>query len=318
MTEPAPDAAARAWAAEILETRWQPVRFRLELEDERWVTSPGAERPHYQARFRVWELAGLARLDDGDDRCAFPADPERLVELAQRCAPPADPELVRRALERAAGSLPPGLSLQVRGAVREALRRSTRHWVVIEKSGGDGQVVIDYDPLSERRLGYLCCPFYRGSTRSAALSRESAVRRAQGLLGIPPGSRLSRAKVVKSNLGRVWRLRWEVDTAEETGAIAASLNARTGAVCVFFSTVAPRPLLLTAGVPSRERAALEIARVARAELGDDLVIGQPVPAAFDAGSGTPRAGWIAVIRAPDRRLYRALHDGERVELKLSA
>ncbi|MCA8926348.1 MAG: hypothetical protein KDD82_31360 [Planctomycetes bacterium] len=316
-----PDSTARTWAAEILETQWRPARFRLELEEERWRSSPGVARQHYQARYRVWELAGLARVDRGPqpEPPAFPAETERLVELAERCAPPEDPALVAQALELARGALPPGLSLRTRGVCSESRRRgATRHWVVIEKSAPDGQIVIDYDPQGERRLGYLCGPFYRGSTRSAALSRASAVRRAQQVLGVPEGSRLSRARVVKGAMGRVWRLRWEVDTQHETGAITASLNARTGAVCVYFSTVAPRPQLCAEGVPTLERAAREIALAARAELGEGLEISEPIPTAVGFQTGAPRAAWVAVIRAPDRKLYRALHDGRGVRLKLSA
>ncbi|MEZ6186009.1 MAG: hypothetical protein R3F62_13490 [Planctomycetota bacterium] len=308
-----PEGHARAWAAEILETRWAPVRYRLELEDERWRTTPWLERPHYQARFRVWELAGLCRVEDGRS-ARFPADPERLVELAQRAEPPQDPLLAAEALRRAEATFAKPRRLRVRGRVEERTRWGTTRWFVLESTQDDAQVVIDYDPEAQRRLGYLCGPFFRGSHLSAALSKEAALRKARQVLGIPAQARAGRAALVKTAWGRVWRLRWEVETPAEVGVITASLNARSGSVCVFFTTVLPRPQLLGPHVPTPERALREIRRAARESFGPGAVVGEPVQAAVEAEGAPPRAAWVAVVRAPDRSVYRARLDGSDVQL----
>lgn len=313
------DAEARAEAArwgEELVGALGAGRFRLELEEGRWRHVRVLERERYQARFRLWETLGWAEVElphEGPPRVQLPAG-EALEPASGTLAP----ELVERALAavlRAAEQLEPR-PLRARQVLAAAGGRGcAAARVLLERHPPDGRLVIDLDPGAGGRVGYLCLPLLRGSTRCAALSRPSALRRARAALDLPPGARLTSARLIRSRAGRTWRLRWEVDGPEASGALVASLNARTGRVAVFLSTVGPRQRVLPAAA-ARETAERELRRVVTRQLGPGARLGGVVPGAVGA-DGELRAAWLAAVLGPDGSVFRAVLDRGRVSLRPS-
>lgn len=313
------DAEAQAEAArwgEELVGAMGAGRFRLELEEGRWRHVRALGRERYQARFRLWEALGWAEVElprEGSPRVQLSAGEP--LELA---AGALAPELVERALGaalREAEQLEarPLRARQVRAA--PGRRGCAAVSVLLERHPPDGRLVIDLDPGAGGRVGWLCLPLLRGSTRSAALSRPSALRRARAALDLPPGARLTSARLIRSRAGRTWRLRWEVEGAASAGALVASLNARTGRVAVFLSTVGPRQRVLPAAA-ARETAERELRRAVVRRLGPGARLGGVVPGAVGA-DGELRAAWLAAVLGPDGAVFRAVLDRGRVSLRRS-
>lgn len=312
-------AEAELWGEEILAAgSWGPERFRLELLEERWRFHRALGRERYQARFRAWESLGWARVEVDREgraqRVVFPdADPPDAEGI------PAGAEELRRwgqaALE-VAGSVAPGRPFDLRSVqAYPATRGGLEVRALVEHHPLDGQLVVDIDPRGPGRVGFLCAPLFRSSRRSQALSRASAVARARRQLALPDGARLTSARLVKGGLGRVWRLRWEVETDEQVGALVASLNGRTGRPCVFLSTVAPRVRPLPATL-EREAAESQMRQAVERRLGPGARVGSLVPGAVGEGDEL-RTAWLAAVCAPDGGVFRAVLDAGRVSLRRS-
>jgi len=308
--------SAEAWANEVLASRWAAVRFRLEPVDESWRRDRALGREHYRVELRVWELAGEARVE-ADRRgrvvaTTFPAAAGD-ADAGPGAATEAAPAAVLEAARAAAAADRPGARLRVREAAPVPAGRGRRAWrVVVDAVPRDGRLVVDVDPRGPRRLGYRCDPFLRGSRRSAALSRASALARARADLDLPSAARVVGARLDARGRGRVWRLRWELATAEAEGVVAAALNARTGELHAYRSTVAPAAAAV--GRPERAQAETELAAAARVRLGEGARVGPLIGGATDALAGG-RPAWLAVVRAPNGRLYRASLDAGRVRFR---
>ncbi len=309
-------ARARTWAREVLEEQWAPARFRLEVEREevRFVRRLG----HHvlTVRFRVWERAGgaVVALDRaGDVRSVrFPVP---LDELESSLDAPADlDEPPLAAAVSAAREAARATSPRVRAAAGwlSPRRDGALLSLVLERLPADGRLAIDLDARDGGRLGYRCQPFRRGSRRSAALSRFSAVKRARAAVALPEGARLVRCDLVHSGGDRLWRLRWESPGEEPRarGFVAVTLTARTGRVCEL--TTALRPAGASA-LPSRAEARRAIELTARVRLGPGATVG-PLVRGRRGPPGRRRSVWLAVVHDPAGCHLRATLTGGRVAI----
>ena len=316
-------AEAERWGGEILAGGpWAADRFRMELHEERWRHHPTLQRDRYQARFRLWEACGWAKVELDQE-----GQPTRVIlpHAAGGEGEPSGPALSVGQLERAAAA-----ALRVareRGEARPLRVRLIRPeppgrlaaraaGLLLERHPVDGQLVVDLDPAGAGRVGYLCAPLFRQANRSAALQRSSALTRAKAALRLPKGARLASARLVRGELGRAWRLRWVVDTPERVGAVLATLNARTGRLAVYLTTVAPRPRLLPA-TAARDAAERELRQAVQHRLGPGARVGSLVLGVSEDGPEV-REAWLAAVLGPDGTLFRALLDRGKVTLKRTA
>ncbi len=306
---------ARAWAAEVLGAVWTPERFGLEVEREEVRFLRRAGHHVVTVRFAVWERLGVAAvaLTPGGPRARFPVSSEdgpAADPRAIRCDPGA-PELAA-AIAAARGAADPAGRRAVRARACWAVpsRGGLELLVLLEHRPDDGLLAVDLDARDGERLGYRCLPFRRGSRRSAALSRFSAVKRARAALTLPAAARLVRCELVHGAGARLWRLRWEVGEGPGRGFVAAALNGRSGQVCETFA--ARRPALTAAALPSREEARRTLELAVRARLGRGAYLGPLVAGA--SGPADERV-WLAVARGPGGGLFRAsVSAGARVSL----
>lgn len=301
---------AQTWGEEVL----APPRWRLERIEERAQRHRTSGRPSYRTRLRGWEVAGVARVvlpARGTLSATFPVSEP--LDLADGLAALADgapdrPLVVEAALLAARKELA-GDALGVRRIGRRAVRGGVELLVVVERTRADGELVLDLDATTGERLGLLAMPLLRGSDRSAALGRCSVIQRAREQAGplLGDDARVVRARLVHGPLGRVWRVRWR------TGAqlLVTTHNARTGAMCGW-----QRALRGAAAGPSRDEAITELRLAVELRLGraptpveQAPVISTPIPGVRDG-----RPVWLAVVHAPDGRVFRAALDRGRVEL----
>lgn len=295
---------ALGWAEELLPA----PRWRLELANETARRHRGTGRAGYRLRLRVWEPAGTAcvRLLDAAPAVAFPFASDDLGEHEEVGEQEAgeDGRVVLDAALAAARAQWPGGELNVRGLARRRVRGGAEWLVRLERARRDGFVVVDLDSATGDRLGLLAAPLLRGSRRSAALTRAAAVVRAREQVhGLPDGMRLRRARLMRSEGSRVWRVHWE----DETAGVAVTLNARTGRLCSWDRTL-PVETRLSA-FPARDEAARELSLAVVLQLGDAARLSVPV-----AGARAGRPVWFAVAQTPDGRLFRATLDRGRVDL----
>ena len=303
---------ARAWAREIFEHTWTAERFRLELTKETMPTQRSLKRPVYRAEFAVWERTGVAivRLDragcvrgvrypvSDDD---LPPDPEP-IDLEHA------PEAACRAAIAVAG---PGQ--QIRAAARLVERAHVDLVLTLEHLPPDGTIAIELDPGDGRRLSYTAQPFLRGSTRSAALNRTAAIKRARAALQISDAARLTRAELVLTSGGaRVWRIRWRIEGApgEASGFVRALINARSGLIAGLL-------IDLRVGIDHQARPPQDVSQrrldeFVRLRFGPHASASPLVPGATQVGEDYVGA-WLSVITTP-KRLVRATVVGERIEL----
>ncbi|MCO5170992.1 MAG: hypothetical protein M9894_32105 [Planctomycetes bacterium] len=293
---------AEAWAAEVL----PGPRWRVELTEER-PRRHRSGRASYRARFRAWELAGAARVRLGPGgqpgEVVFPAG-----ELeAPGFAPlpddlPARPLVLEAALAAARRSIPED-ALGARLALWRQVRGGAEVVVAVERARPDGELALDLDPETGERLGLLALPLLRGSRRSAALGRMTALARAREQAPpLPDGARPVRARLLERPIGRLWRVRYQ---AAGGVAVVVTLHARSGQLVGWERTggrAVPR-------APARDEAAAALRLTVELRLGDRARVSAPVP-----GARGGRRVWLAVVHAPDGRLFRAVLDGGRVEL----
>ncbi len=290
---------AQAWAGEVL----AGPRWRLERTEERCREHDPGGRAAYRAQFRAWELAGLARVVVGAQgqplEVAFPVEAPEASDLAALPELPERPLILEAALARARRSIP-GDPLDVRAASWRRVRGAAEVVVVIERARPDGEVVVDLDASTGERVGVLVRPLLRGTARSAALGRRTAVARAREQAPpLPESARLVRARLVEGRLGRVWRVRWE--GARE--ALAVTLNARSGAL------VAWERVARGEGVRTRADAAAALRLAVDLRIDPAAHVSAPL-----LGARAGREVWMAVVHAPGGRLFRAVLEGGRVEL----
>lgn len=303
---------AQAWGEEVL----APPRWRLERVEERAQRHRASGRPSYRTRLRGWEVAGVARVvlpARGALSATFPVSEP--LDLADGLAALADdapdrPLIVEAALLAARRELA-GDALGVRRIGRRAVRGGVELLVVVERTRADGELVLDLDATTGERLGLLAMPRLRGSDRSAALGRCSVIQRAREQAGALLGedARVVRARLVHGPLGRVWRVRWRVGAQ----LLVTTLNARTGALCGWQRAL--RGAAAGQG-PSRDEAITELRLAVELRLGraptpvvQTPIISTPIPGVRDG-----RPVWLAVVHAPDGRVFRAALDRGRVEL----
>lgn len=309
---------ARDWATEILADRWLTTRFRLELEGERVVMHKRLGRQIYQATFRIWERAGVAEIQSGQSgpiRVRYPVPLEDLdpsPEAVQLSS--SEGAAVRGAAIRAATPQREGYPLEVREIERRAGSRGARCFLVhLEEARPDGALVIELDPLDGERIGYSCPPFCRGSTRSVALGRFEAVKRARAALALPATYWVAHSSLkARARAGRVWVFRFEIRGAPQRGWIKATLNARTGVLCEY-SRIVREPASLDPESLTREEAEHTLRNSVRARLGQLAQIGQPAQGAV-LRKGKLVTAWLSVVLAP-RGVYRATLAEGRVCLR---
>lgn len=290
---------AQAWADEVLAA----PRWRLERVEERCRARDAGGRVAYRARFRAWELAGVATVIVGAQgqpvEVTFPGeslDPAALSPLPDL---PQRPLLLEAALARARRALPDD-PLDVRAASWRRVRSAAEVVVVIERARPDGELALDLDARTGERLACLARPLLRGTACSAALGRRTAVARARRQAPtLPEGARLVRARLVVGRLGRVWRVRWQ--GPRET--LVVTLNARSGALCAWERSSADP------GDRTRADAAAALRLAVDLRVSEAAHVSTPVP-----GVRSGRQVWMAVVHAPGGRLFRAVLEGGRVEL----
>lgn len=290
---------AEAWAGEALAA----PRWRLERMDERCRGHDAAGRVAYRARFRAWELAGVATVIVGSQgqpvEVTFPG--ETLDPTAHAPLPdlPQRPLILEAALARARRAIPDD-PLDVRAASWRRVRGAAEVVVVIERARPDGELVLDLDASTGERLGLLARPLLRGTACSAALGRRSAVARARRQAPtLPEGARLARARLVTGRLGRVWRVRWQGPRE----ALVVTINARTGALCAWERSTTGE------GARTRADAAAALRLAVDLRVSEAAHVSTPVP-----GVRGGRHVWMAVVHAPGGRLFRAVLEGGRVDL----
>jgi hypothetical protein len=146
-------------------------------------------------------------------------------------------------------------------------------------------------------------PFYRGSKRSGAIARTTAVQRARASLDLPRGSRLAYSRLVVRSLGRLWRLRWEVREPGGTGWIKVALNARTGWICELSRAVCKVTCLSEEARAPLKEASTQLRLAAVLRFGERVLVGQLVEGAVTLGTETVPC-WLAVVRG-ERGTFRA-------------
>lgn len=295
-------ARAEVLARQVLERRWAPERFRLELEGERVRRQRALLRPLYVASFQVWERAEVALVDDAQVRYPMPREEPSPPEVAA-------PEEVRAAALAAANALRPGEGHEV-----ELVRRGPAgpYHVELRRLPPDGRLTVELDPRDGAWVGYCCLPLYRGSSRCAALGRSGAVSRARAALELPPRARLVYTRLEQRPLGRLWSLRWEVREGPARGHIHVDLNARTGAVCRLTRSLEQVPTL--AGErDARQEAEHALQLEVAVRLGDGACLGPLVPGAVTR-RGRARPAWLAVVLLRGA-VYRATLCDGRVRLE---
>jgi hypothetical protein len=296
-------ARARERAEELLQRRWAPARFRLQVRREQVRRHRGLGRPLYEVQFGVWERAGQARVE-GDGRVRFPLPWDApMVGVDPAALPPETLAVVTEVAQRVHPDEP------VRVVARGALDPSC---FGVERLPGDGRLTVQIDPSDGELLGYTCLPFFRGSRRCAALSRWGAVQRATAQVALPEGARLAYSKLSSRPLGRLWGFRWEVGRGPLRGWVKVELNARTGVVCRLLRAVDRVSLVKgERGDEATARSALELA--ARVRHGASAELGPLVPGAV-VRRGKPCQAWLAVIQTPRGSVRASLVEG-RVALE---
>ncbi len=287
---------AEEWAREILVGHGS-VGYRTELIKERLRRQKRLQRQLFQATFRIWEPAGLAEVDVESQAGApieirYPVaavDAEPVGLWPQRLDPwiPATLAEVAKAY--------PGSEVGVRELWRaRAARGQERAILNAEHAAPDGVLKVEIDPQTGARIGFLCLPFYRGSKRSGAITRTTAVQRARASLDLPPGTRLAYSRLITRALGRLWRLRWEIRGAGMTGWIKVALNARTGRICELSRAVYPVPCLSDEERAPRGEASTQVRLAAVLRFGQQVEVGQLMEGAVTVGKETV-PGWLAVV-----------------------
>lgn len=307
---------ARTWANDIISTKWDPQRFRLTLRKESARVLKHLARAVYRAELDVWDLAGVAAVEldrrgrvrrGREVRFPLGSDESGPAPADEPCAAE---DVLPTALEAAlAVARPRYRRVQVRAVVRRPTRHGALLLVWLEHLPSDGQISVDLDPSSGERLGYCCAPFYRGSTRSAALTRFTVIQRAQQALDLPPGARLARAQLASRAGERVWRLRWEVKGEERRGFVKAALNGRTGEVCGFFRSIREVALLDASARPPREEAEKTLEVLVRLKLGEGASVSPLVPGAI-VEKGRARAAWLSVVEVDGKARRVSLAAGQ--------
>ncbi len=299
---------AEAWANEILTSRWAETRYRLELLHEQVVMHRHLERQLYRATFRVWEHAGVAEVRlDRRGNVAGVRYPLPLDEIASEpgAVPPTQPDEVLEAATRAAVRVAKGqhacTQLEERRVERYD-RQGPGLLVHLDQAKPDGQLVVELDPLGAKRVGFVCMPFFRGSTRSTALGKWAAVKRAQQAVELPPTAWVAYSALRTKPAGREWTFRFELRGQPELGWIKLTLNARTGALCGYSRVLRKRRVLDPAKLTDDEAARL-LQAAARTRLGVKALVGEPIASAVVRG-GKLVPAWLAVVVAP-RGVYRA-------------
>lgn len=295
---------AEAWASEVL----PGPRWRVELTDER-ARRHKSGRPAYRVRFRAWELAGAARVPLGaggqPGQVTFPTgdlDAPGFEPLPDDA--PARALILEAALAAARRSIPDD-ALAARLAVWRRTRGGREVVVAVERARPDGELALDLDPETGERLGLLALPLLRGSRRSAAIGRMTALARAREQAPpLPEGARPVRARLVERPIGRLWRVRYQ--GGGQT--LVVTLHARSG-LLVGWERTGGRARARAAQAPGRDEAAAALRLTVELRLGERARLSPPVP-----GARAGRRVWLAVVHAPDGRLFRAVLDGGRVEL----
>ena len=287
---------AREWAREILATRLDPESFSLELCEERIRAQQALGRQLYQVSFRVWEAAGRAEVSielrtGRITRVRYPVGPIELDPEGPWEGDASSVEAVALAkVTEARGDAPVRVSAVLRLV---APRGESRALVHVERAAPDGVLVVEIDPRAGTREGFQCLPFLRGSTRSGALTRRTAVARARAALDLPPKSRLAYSKLTTRGRRRLWRFRWDVRTENCEGWIKAAVNARTGALCEFSRALCEVSTLSTER-SDRAEAVRAIRLAAALRFDESATVGGVVPGAVPC-SGELIAGWLAVV-----------------------
>ncbi|MBX3467320.1 MAG: hypothetical protein KF878_10555 [Planctomycetes bacterium] len=296
---------AEAWASEVL----PGPRWRVELTDER-ARRHKSWRPAYRVRFRAWELAGAARVPLGaggqPGQVTFPTgdlDAPGFEPLPDDA--PARALVLEAALVAARRSIPDD-ALAVRLAVWRRTRGGREVVVAVERARPDGELALDLDPETGERLGLLALPLLRGSRRSAAIGRMTALARARA------GAAAARGGALCAGAPRRAADRAPVARALPGGGqtLVVTSCTRSG-LLVGWSGFGGRACgrARGAGVGARDRAAAALRLTVELRLGERARLSPPVP-----GARAGRRVWLAVVHAPDGRLFRAVLDGGRVEL----
>ncbi len=176
--------------------------------------------------------------------------------------------------------------------------------VALEGSADDAWIKVELNARGSRRLRFVCQPFARGSARSGALSRASAIRKAREAL--PRDASPAKVKLVVNKTSRLWVLVW---ATKQHQTFRLALNARTGWVVTWQRSghtpleAAPAPAPALEG-RARE-VALETLRLAAClKLGAACRLGPPILGVRQSGESTAPV-WLTVVEDPQGKVYWA-------------
>lgn len=279
-------------AAEVASLGVSIVDF--EVAHELLVHSSFQQGQVYRLEVRLWERAGLARLEGR--RVQFPAD----LDPWEGKPPPRPP----RSAEGPEGSLEDSelrlVSEATRGLRREGVLRCGAWvhdeggtWIWVDRQAPDGRLAVELDPQTGVRLGTFFPFRARGSRRSAAISRSRAVQEGRARLNIPAEAVQVYTRLCKRPRLRVWNMRWTVGDGPWRGEVRAELNARTARVVESEVRLQPRRAGRSLPAEERGRAESEIRREVLRVIGGAPQIGPLVPGVSESGE---RPCWLAVVR----------------------
>jgi len=228
------------------------------------------------------------RLEVASERTALRIELERQVYVARL-----------RVWERVPSLVHARGQARLRVAGTDRALRITWEW-----APDDGWLTVELDPESGARLAYRCEPFFRGSRRSGALARRTAVARARDEAKPPPGARIVRAQLTTSGGRRVWRIRWRVEQGDWVGTVVACLNARSGILAERAAYLRPALTLRDDERSSRAEAERELGIAVRIRLGSEVVMGPPVPGVILV-KRVPMPAWMTAVTDAEGRVWRA-------------